>query len=157
MVKLLVFLIVIFNISYAYDRKEYGGWERNKYTGCNTRQEILITSFVKINQRLSKCKIEGEWEDFFTGKILNDAKKIDIDHILSVSEFDSKCRTKEMEFKDLRKFYNDRENLVITSKKENQRKSNKSKDEYSAMIKDEIRREAYVKKYDLIHKKYNCK
>lgn len=161
----IVFFLVFFSCFAA--RKEYGNWIKNPYTGCYTRQEILLTNFITIKERVSKCKIEGTWEDFFTGKILTDLSIIDIDHVLSVSEYDKTCRVRlpddatleerELEKKSLKAFFNDRENLVITSNKENQRKSNKSKDEYAPLIKDEKRREAYIEKYDRIFKKYNCR
>ena len=73
--------------------------------------------------------------------------------MLSVSEFDSKCR-KDKSLEEIRKFYNDRENLVVTTKKENSRKGNKSKDQYSIIIKDSKIRENYINKYNKIFKKY---
>lgn len=114
-----------------------------------------MTQYKEFKAKVGKCKIDGVWVDFFTGKELYDLKKIDIDHVLSVSEYEAKCR-KGRDVTEIRKFYNDKDNLVITDKKVNQRKGNKSKDEYAPMIKDLQRREAYIKKYDLIWNRY-CK
>lgn len=147
------FLILSISTVYGYNRKEYGSWEVNKYTGCNTRQEILLTQFKTFKKKISKCKIDAIWVDFYTGKEINSWENTSIDHILPVSYFDAHCR-KDKSLKEIKQFYNDRQNLVITTKKQNSIKGNKTKEEYSKYIKDLTIRQNYINKYEIIYKKY---
>jgi len=153
MIKILISLFLLTFASLGA-REDYGGWAKNPYTGCNTRQEILLTQYLKVYEKVRKCKITGLWVDFYTGEMLTEWNKIDIDHVLPVSYFDKYCRKPNASFQDLRVFYNDKDNLVITSKRENQRKGSKTKEQYAKMIADEERRKAYEEKYDLIYNKY---
>lgn len=155
---LFFFLIVLFflaslNLAFGYDRKEYGGWKQNIQTSCNTRQEVLLIRYVKVYEKVGKCKISGLWIDFYTGALLSDWNKIDIDHLLPVAYYDKHCR-KNKPLKEIRKFYNDTENLVITSKEENRKKGSKTKEQYAPLIKNETRRKAYIEKYDKIYNKH---
>jgi hypothetical protein len=152
--KFLFFAFTFTCNTFAYNREEYGGWARNSGTKCNTRQEILLAEAIVVKEATSKCRIKGLWVDFYTGQVLDNWGDIDIDHILPVSYYDKNCKSTNATSKDIRAFYNDKDNLVITSKKENQRKGSKKKDQYAPMIKSEERRMAYIEKYDLMYNKY---
>jgi hypothetical protein len=159
MKSLVLSLILLLSVNTAFGaRKEYGSWKRNA-EGCNVRHEILREQAIELHGKNGKCNYDGIWEDYYTGKRLNDVSKIDIDHVLSVSEFNKKCRHKvnrsrEEDQKFIRKFYNDKENLVASDKKVNRDKADKSKSEYAHLIKDPQRRRAYIEKYDRIWNKY---
>lgn len=150
-------LIFLLSCSLTFGaRKDYGGWAYNKETKCNLRQEILIERAVEVISITGECKIEGEgrWIDFYTNEILTSEAQIDIDHLLPVDYYDKNCKKEEATKKDMRKFYNDKQNLVITSRTTNRVKGNKAKDEYAKTIKDVGRRAEYEKTWDLIYSVY---
>jgi phage regulator Rha-like protein len=160
MFKIILILLLAFNVSCGA-RQEYGGWVK-----CNTREQILEERALIITKKTEVCKIEGVWFDYYTGELLEDVNNIEIDHILPVDFHDKYCREKlpdnataddrDAEKRKLKIFYNDKDNLVITSKKNNGKKSNKTKEEYVKMIEDEEIAKIYITQYDIIYNKY-CK
>lgn len=150
--------LLIFNISYGA-RQDYGGWVK-----CNTREQVLKERVLVITKINEVCKIEGVWIDYYTGELLEDVNDIEIDHILPVDFYDKHCRQKlpdnatleerAGEKRKLKIFYNDKENLVITSKKNNRKKGNKIKEQYVKMIEDEVIAKIYITQYDIIYNKY---
>ncbi len=151
------FIIIYFILTFAVfgAREDYGGWAKN-ITGCNTRQQILKDNAVFVLHNVSKCEIMGLWIDFYTGQVLKHWQNIDIDHVLPVSFYEKHCKMHNTSFEQLKIFYNDKDNLVITSRQENRRKGSKTKEQYKQIIQNEERRVEYEKKYDLIYDKY-CK
>lgn len=106
-----------------YRRSEWGPWADTDGDCLNTRHEILKErSRAAVAMARNNCRVTvGQWEDFYYGDVLTDASQIEIDHIVPVAHAHyhgganwSRARK--------RKFYNDPENLAITSSKANQAK-----------------------------------
>jgi hypothetical protein len=106
-----------------YVRKDWGRWIDEDKDCQNTRHEVLLRHSQRP-AKLSKdgCKvIEGEWQDFYTGEPVTDPKQLQIDHVVPVKlahehsghQWDKKTRNQ---------FYNDFDNLVVATSKNNQSK-----------------------------------
>ena len=71
-----------------YDRRLYRHWIDADGDCQNTRQEVLIAESlgpVKLNP--SGCRvISGRWHGRFTGQTFTDPSKLDIDHLVPLSE-----------------------------------------------------------------------
>lgn len=102
----------------SYSRKDWKHWVG---TPCNTRKTVLINQGVGVTTG-ANCRImSGKWTDPYSGVEMNDAKKIDIDHVIPLkwannnggSQWDAK--TKEA-------FANDTTQLLAVSAKENRAK-----------------------------------
>jgi hypothetical protein len=107
-----------------YDRKEWGQWQDFDHDCQNTRQEILVKeSLVPVTFARNTCTVKtGKWMDFYTGEFFFNAPEVEIDHVVPVKLAHDlggfawdKTRKRE--------FYNDTDNLVITSKRNNAQKS----------------------------------
>lgn len=72
-----------------YSRSQFGhGWADTDRDCQNSRMETLIAQSVGNVQYKSnkKCRVKsGKWLSLFTGNIIYDATKIDIDHIVPLS------------------------------------------------------------------------
>ena len=104
-----------------YDRKEWGGWSSKDCR--NTRHQILKENAVKSPKLdTKKCKVtKGEWIDFYTGSKITMKDHPQIDHVVPVKhahDFGGYNWAKEKK----KLFYNDKENLVVTSRILNQKK-----------------------------------
>lgn len=67
-----------------YNRSEYNHWVDDDGDGCDTRREVLQRdSYLNIDNCLSN---EGEWFSVYDGLKITDARKIDIDHVVSLAE-----------------------------------------------------------------------
>ncbi|EAZ97460.1 HNH endonuclease family protein [Marinobacter sp. ELB17] len=73
----------------AYDRSAYGhGWDDSDGDCQNSRAEALIaTSATPVRFASAKrCRVvSGRWVSPFTGKVIQNASDIDIDHVLPLS------------------------------------------------------------------------
>jgi hypothetical protein len=76
---------------------------------------------VKLDKK--GCKVlHGRWEDFYTGEVYTNPNQLTVDHVvpvkaahkLSIGQWDKTQRNR---------FYNDMDNLVLTSRKNNSSKS----------------------------------
>lgn len=116
-----------------YNREEFGkGWADEDGDCQNTRQEILIstsTTPVRFSND-NECRvIFGRWVSMFTGDIIFDASKIDIDHIVPLKwawDHGADKWTKEKR----EKFANDPINLVAVEASLNRQKGAKGVDEW---------------------------
>lgn len=151
---IILFLLITLN-AYSYDRKEYGRWKIDKETGCRLNHKIIMERYVYDYgyTKLSKCKVEAVWIDFYTGKLILNQKDINIDHILPVYYYDKHCR-KGKSKKQIRAFYNDIDNLVITTRNENMRKGSKTPKQYSKKIKNDKIREIYESRFNASYEKH---
>jgi len=119
----LLLLLIFNNTVYAYNRDDYGsGWWYNVKTHCDIRKEILIERSIEPTTIQKPCKIiSGKWKSFYSEEIINDSSTIDLDHLVAVKEIDDLCGS-ALSSDQKRMFYNDKENLVIATQKENRSK-----------------------------------
>lgn len=120
----------------------------------NTRAEILIAQSTKNLgfKRKKQCLVtRGQWEDYYSGKIYQDAKKLQIDHVVSLSDawISGACKWSR---KRRKVFGNDRENLVVTLGSINQSKGSRGPDGWNPTNHKLACR--YLRKYLAVKKKY---
>lgn len=135
-----------------YNRTDWAGW---KTKNCiNTRHQLLKTKSItspKIN--VKGCTVvDGLWLDFYTGESITAADKPEIDHIIPLKHAHtlgayrwSRARRNA--------FYNDPENLVITSRSMNREKQDKSFVDWSPLNRDLSCK--YAHRWILVKLKYN--
>jgi len=69
----------------SYDRDDWRHWVDEDKDCQNTRHEVLIEeSLAKVAFKTArKCQVAtGEWFDLYTGEIVTDATRLDIDHMI---------------------------------------------------------------------------
>lgn len=163
--------------SVDYDRKEWKHWIPYEGKSCwNVREEVLKRdSIPKTINFLDKNKVptqneneacsigvisdskittenSGEWIDPYSGDLIKDSSKVDIDHIIPLSKAaKSGGQNWSKEKKEI--FANDLENLLATSAKENRKKGDKGPGEYMPPNKDYHCQ--YAKSYISIAYKYS--
>lgn len=102
-------------------------WRCDSTCCFDTRQSVLVNNAipVKIDKEDKRyCKvIGGVWYSFYSGVEIKDPKEIEIDHALPFDWVYSHVEDQSTE--NLLKIYNDEENLVIATVKENRQKGNK--------------------------------
>ena len=101
-----------------------------------------------------RCKImKGEWLSFYSKELIKNRNDIEIDHFIPAScllNENNKCYMfgdKILPLKEKMKIYNDIENLVIATKPENRKKSNKKPTDFCKI-------EECLEKYAKLKKKY---
>jgi hypothetical protein len=168
MIKILLPLTLLSLNCFAYDRVPYNravhyGKSIDIDGDCqDTRSEILIKesenngvapTFIKREDGKNCTVATGKFIDFYTNTVYTNAKDIDIDHVLppyihynTVGKYQSKKKNAE--------FYNDTENLVITSLSLNRSKGKKDLSEFIQRVPRENRCR-YIAKYDRISVKYD--
>ena len=68
--------------SVPYNRKDYKHWIAIQ-GACDTRETALVRDGSDVVTDPSTCKVtSGSWVDPYSGKTFNDAKKMDIDHLI---------------------------------------------------------------------------
>lgn len=109
----------------SYNRSDWGSW---KTKDCiNTREHLLKSRSVKNSiMGPDGCKVKnGAWIDFYTGEKINLNNNPQIDHVIPLKHAHTLGAYKWR--KNQRKaFYNDPDNLVITSRSMNLEKQDKS-------------------------------
>jgi len=164
--KILLPLTLLSLNCFAYDRVpynravHYGEWIDIDGDCQDVRAEILIKesenngvapTFIKREDG-KNCKVAtGKWIDYYTDIVYTNAKDIDIDHVLppyihynTVGEHQSKAKRVE--------FYNDTENLVITSLSLNRSKGKKDLSEFILRVPQENKCK-YIRDYKRISDK----
>lgn len=133
-----------------YNRTDYNHWIKGKKLKT-VREDILQRDAKWYTVAHGKVKL-GRWIDVYSGNLIEDKKKIDIDHIFPLNRannsgaFSWTADQKE-------KFANDPENLLAVSSIENREKGAKGPSEWLPSNKDYHK--TYVEKYLYIAKKYN--
>lgn len=156
-----------------YDRAEWKHWDSMKGRSCWTvRKQVLADQAVPGTLKLvdknkkvtddvnTACAIgspidkngkpavssedSGEWIDPYSGVVITDASKVDIDHIAPLS-YAAKHGGQEWSSEKKNEFANDYRNLLATSAKENRTKGDKGPGEYMPPLKDY--RCVYVKSF----------
>ena len=111
-----------------YDRKSWPHWTDEDGDCQNTRAEILIRDSqrpVKF-KRNKGCNVSwGAWKGPYTGKVMNKASDLDIDHIVPLSHA-HKTGGAGWTRSQKRQFANDPQNLLAVDDSTNQSKGDKS-------------------------------
>jgi hypothetical protein len=71
-----------------YNRDDWPHWVDNDKNGCNTRDDTLKEeSLLPVRVGEDGCRvISGLWYGVYTGKVFVDPRKLDLDHVVSLSE-----------------------------------------------------------------------
>ena len=105
-----------------YDRSEWSGgrWADTDKNCLNTRHEVLKSrSLVPVKMNKKGCGVtSGKWQDFYSKDIYLKASQVEIDHVVPVKLAHQLSRGQWLKEKKLQ-FYNDWDNLAVTSKKHN--------------------------------------
>jgi hypothetical protein len=73
----------------GYIRTAFKHWNAGEVAsdGCNTRAEVLIAEASEEPSVGANCKIDGgEWLSYYDGQEVEDARKIDINHMVPLAE-----------------------------------------------------------------------
>lgn len=116
-----------------YNRNQFGsGWADLDKNCRNSRMETLASqSVLQVQYKSSKnCKVvRGKWISPFTGNIIYDASKIDIDHIVPLS-WAWKHGAYKWNKDNRIKFANDPANLLSVEARHNRKKGDKGLDKW---------------------------
>lgn len=106
-----------------YDRAAFGGWVDTNGDCLDTRGELLVAqSLTPAVLDETGCRVVGGvWMDQYTGETLSDASSIDIDHLVPL-RYAWSLGAENWNAEKANAFYNDLENLVITSASVNRSK-----------------------------------
>ena len=72
-----------------YDRKDYRHWIDADGDCQNTRHEVLLEESLELvtYKDQGNCKVAtGLWRGPYTGELIRDASKLDIDHLVPLKE-----------------------------------------------------------------------
>ncbi|SHG34634.1 Protein of unknown function [Marinomonas polaris DSM 16579] len=147
---------VALETSAKYSRDEFGrGWADEDKDCQNTRQEILIslsTAPVRFSDD-RECRVTfGRWISMYSGEVIFDASKLDIDHIVPLKwAWDHGADKWGKEKRE--RFANDPINLVAVEASLNRQKGAKGLDEWLPP-KNEIQ---YKSRFNRILKLYGLK
>lgn len=148
-----LFLFCFESLASSYNRKEWGSWRKDR--SCLTTRHQILKEQSLIPVEIKKCKvIKGKWQDFYYNETITDPKEIEIDHVVPLAHAHYHGGDKWNK-KQKRNFYNDKENLVITSKKTNRQKGKKDFTEWMPISKDYACK--YGKKWFQVKKKYELR
>ena len=113
-----------------YKRTDWGDWEYDRSSKCSTREQVLRRDGQGIKsdgQCRSTCPTAAKtpcWTSLHDGVAVTSASKLQIDHIVPVSEAaHSGARSWTKEQRET--YYNDTENLVAVSIHSNESKGDK--------------------------------
>lgn len=71
----------------TYDRDRFGYPDDADHDGCDTRAEVLMQESTTATTRNTSCTIQsGRWRSFVDGKVWTDPTKVQIDHLVPLSE-----------------------------------------------------------------------
>jgi hypothetical protein len=71
----------------GYNRSLFRHWIDADRDGCNTRNEVLIEEAVKKQKIGKRCQLtNGSWVSPYDGKRYSNPSKLDIDHLVPLSE-----------------------------------------------------------------------
>lgn len=151
-----LFLSLTTPIFAKYQRNDWEHWTDEDQNCLNTRAELLkARSKTQVKMRKKGCTVDrGEWEDFYTGRIHTVASFVEIDHIVPIFEA-FKSGGKDWSASKKKEFANDHENLGITAKTLNRKKSSKIITQFKADSPDRNKR--YICTYFKIKTKYSLK
>lgn len=72
----------------AYDRDAWGGWIDADGDGMDTRQEVLFaeSEIPPATNRNATVVLSGRWTDPYTGAVVTDPLRLDVDHVVPLAE-----------------------------------------------------------------------
>ena len=108
-----------------YDRSQWPHWIDADGDCQNTRHELLIAQSLEpvTFKGRRPCKVSGGlWRDVYTGELVANPDKLDVDHLVPLAEAHRSGGFAWPEWKR-RAFANDIEGLVLTRRNINQSKS----------------------------------
>ena len=137
-----------------YNRKLYKHWVDEDGDCQNTRAEVLIaTSRTKPKFKTKKqcVVVSGTWFDPYSGQTITTARKLDIDHVISLHSAHvmgaGHWNKKKREL-----FANDIENLIPVSLRLNRQKGSKSPNQW--LPPNRSYQCEYIKRWILVQQKY---
>ncbi|MDH6222955.1 hypothetical protein [Streptomyces pseudovenezuelae] len=75
----------------GYERSKFRHWTDADRDGCNTRAEVLLQEAVTAPATGPSCSLtRGNWHSPYDDQYLDSARKLDVDHLLSVPATDHK-------------------------------------------------------------------
>lgn len=108
-----------------FNRDDWGSWTDEDGNGLNTREELLKQKSRRRPAILKNKVIDGAWYDEYTGRYFYDPNDVSIDHIVPLRNAHYSGGSNWSKEKKNR-FFNDKDNLIIVSKKVNEDKGHKS-------------------------------
>ena len=133
-----------------YKRTDYPHWKEGA-TLKTVRDEILKRDGNSVSTENGKL-VSGHWKDFYSGRLIKDKRKIDIDHIFPLNRANN-SGAYAWTILEKEKFANDPENLLAVSSEENRQKGAKGPSEW--LPSDQSYHKEYAIKYLHIARKYN--
>jgi hypothetical protein len=133
-----------------YKRTDYPHWKEGA-TLKTVRDEILKRDGNSVSTKNGKL-VSGHWKDFYSGRLIKDKRKIDIDHIFPLNRANN-SGAYAWTILEKEKFANDPENLLAVSSEENRQKGAKGPSEW--LPSDQSYHKEYAIKYLHIARKYN--
>lgn len=115
-----------------YDRDAYGGWGDEDRDCQNTRAELLIsqsTGPVRFADKRECRVVAGRWISLFTGDVIYDASRVDIDHVVALG-YSWPRGGKDWTVAKREQFANDHRNLVVMERELNRSKGAKGLTEW---------------------------
>jgi hypothetical protein len=110
-----------------YKRDDWGDWSYDSKTKCNTRELVLKAAGHDLktdSQCRSTCPADACWTSSYDGVKVSDAAKLQIDHIVPVSQA-AHSGTRNWTADQRKKFYNDLDNLTAVTGHSNDSKGDK--------------------------------
>lgn len=106
-----------------YSREAFGGWIDADNDCLNTRMEILVEhSLIDPSFDETGCRVVGGgWVDVYSGEVLTDPARIDIDHVVPL-HFAWDAGASSWSRAERVAFMNDAQNLALTSDRINRSK-----------------------------------
>ena len=107
-----------------YRRDDWGDWDYDPATKCNTRERVLARDGRGLDvdsQCRPRCPGGDCWTSPYDGIALDDAKDLQIDHVVPLAEA-NRSGARKWSKAQRERFYNDMDNLVAVSAKSNQSK-----------------------------------
>ncbi|MER5747102.1 HNH endonuclease family protein [Streptomyces sp. NPDC002225] len=71
----------------GYKRDSFKHWVDEDRDGCSTRNEVLLAEAVEKPEQGARCALTGgEWLSYYDEATVDDARKLDIDHMVPLAE-----------------------------------------------------------------------
>lgn len=156
-VKLILAALLVSSTAWGigYSRHLFGGWSDDNHDGCDRRCELLVArSLVPVVYTTPKAHVvaEGAWIDSYNLSTLNrSAAQLDIDHVVAL-KLAWEWGASEWTAEQRATFFNDPDNLNITSLHTNRAKGDSPPSQWSP--KSETARCLYFWKFHQVTEKY---
>lgn len=105
----------------GYSRDKFKHWDDADHDGCDTREEILERDAIEMTWDAKHCAAQVTIHDPYSDTDIKDRKKIDIDHIVALSDAWQKG-AQQLTAVQRESFANDPLNLLAVSASQNRQK-----------------------------------